>query len=222
MGSAIAPRAPTCGEGSARLGEHLHARHRDRSARTHPQVVFKCASLERPLKLLEQHEGIDETRAALEHWDGRILDVRVAAPGAKVGVDAVPFGAQPDADLVREAAVIRGSLEGHQGVIRGHQGSSEGSQMWISSAKQLSSGVIRGHQGSSGVIGGHQRSSAYLPSAVTSRSRRIGGEGGSQPCGEGSARRGEHLHARQLISGNQRACRMNASKSARIAASPGM
>jgi len=121
------------------------------------------------------------------------------------------------------SGVIRGSsgvIRGYQGsseVIRGHQRSSR-----VIRGHQRSSEVIKGHQRSSEVIRGHQRSSAYLPSAVTSRSRRIGGEGGSQPCGEGSARRDEHLHARQLISGNQRACRMNASKSARIAASPGM
>ena len=69
-------RKPKRDDEARRLAEHarrLHTRRlggqRDRSTRTYPQVVFKFTAFERPFKLLEQHEGIDETRATLEHRD---------------------------------------------------------------------------------------------------------------------------------------------------------
>ena len=69
-------RKPKRDDEARRLAEHarrLHTRRlggqRDRSTRTYPQVVFKFTAFECPFKLLEQHEGIDETRATLEHRD---------------------------------------------------------------------------------------------------------------------------------------------------------
>ena len=86
-----------------RLGRQHH-----RATRADPQVVVEILALERPLKLLAEHEGVHQPGRALQHRHRRILDVRVARAAPEIVVHRVAARAQPQTHLIGEARAERG------------------------------------------------------------------------------------------------------------------